>query len=319
MDSIVVCELLWGEGLEILRREAPHLRLRYDPGLHRSPESLGHAVADACALIVRNQTQVDRRLLDAAPRLQVIGRLGAGLDNVDLTTCADRRIPVVYAPFANAISVAEMTVGLVLALLKKIPEADRHVRRGGWDRSALAGRELWGKTVGILGFGRVGRLVAARMRAFGAYLQSFHPRLDGLDPAARDLGIRMVDMESLLREADVLTVHLPLKPETRGLLGEREFALMKPSAVIVNTSRGGVIDERALAEALRAGTLAGAALDVREVEPPAQPDPFAGLPNAIITPHVAGLTEEAQAATAVMVVRDVLGVLAGRAPRHPAL
>lgn len=322
---IVVAELMWPEGLAVLAEggAAGAGAVRYDPDLHRRPEDLAAALAGgARALVVRNRTRVDAALLKAAPRLRVVGRLGAGLDNVDVAACRRRGVEVVYAPDANAVSVAEMTLALVLALARRLPPADAHVRGGGWDREAFAGVELDGKTLGILGFGRVGRLVAERARAFGMALLTHHPRLAPDHPDLARLGVRLVPLADLLAGCDVLTVHLPLTAATRGLLDAAALARLRPGAFLVDVGRGGVVDEAALAGALEQGRLAGAALDVRAAEPPDPGDPVAArlarLPNVLLTPHVAGLTAEAQRRTCIGVARDVLRVLAGDPPVHPA-
>lgn len=319
METVVVAELMWQEGLHLLRQAG--LRTCYEPRLFRAPARLRRRLRGAAALIVRNGTRVDAALLEAAPGLRVVGRLGAGLDNVDVAACRRLGVEVVYAPEANGVAVAEMTMGLMLALARRIPAADRHVRRGGWNRAAHAGIELEGRTLGILGFGRVGRLVADRARAFGMEIAVAHPRLRPDDPALKAREARLLDLPALLAASDVLSVHLPLTPETAGLIGAAELALMKPTAFLVNTGRGGVVDEEALAAALSAGRLGGAALDVRAAEPPGRRGAagiLARLPNVILTPHVAGLTHEAQRRTAVTVASDVLRVLRGEPPRYPA-
>ncbi len=319
MDSVVVAELMWEEGLSLLRRAG--VEVVYDPDLFRAPARLARRLGGAAALIVRNRTRVDAALLDAAPRLRAVGRLGAGLDNLDVAACRRRGIEVVYAPGANAVSVAEMTMALILALARRIPAADRHVRRGGWDREAHAGVELAGRTLGILGFGRIGRLVAARARVFGMQVTVSHPRMQPDDPSLTAAQARLVDLPTLLGTCDVLSLHLPLTPETAGLIGAGELALIKPTAFLVNTGRGGVVDEEALAQALLAGRLAGAALDVCATEPPRRGGAagvLARLPNVILTPHVAGLTDAAQRRTCLQVADDVLRVLRGEPPREPA-
>lgn len=335
---IVVAEMMWPEGLAVLEgggagaepgagpggaAGAGGEAVRYDPDLHRRPGDLAAALAaGARALVVRNRTRVDARLLAAAPALRVVGRLGAGLDNVDVAACRRRGVEVVHAPDANAVSVAEMTLALVLALARRLAPADAHVRGGGWERQAFAGMELDGKTLGILGFGRIGRLVAGRARAFGMRLLTHHPRLSAGDPDLVRLGVELVPLDDLLAGCDVLTVHLPLTPATRNLLDAAALARLRPGAHLVNVGRGGVVDEAALADALEQGRLAGAALDVRASEPPGAGDPVAArlnrLPNVLLTPHVAGLTAEAQRRTCLQVARDVLRVLAGEPPLLPA-
>lgn len=311
---IVVSEAVAEPALALLRARGP---VYCDPGLHLRPADLRAAVADAAALVVRNRTRVSADLLAAAPGLRVIGRLGTGLDNIDLGAAAQHGVAVVFAPGGNAVSVAEMTIGLILALAKKIPGASADTHRGGWHREKWSGMELAGKTLAILGLGRIGRLVAWRARSFGMRLAASHPRLRTGDPEIARLGVALLPLNDLLAAADILTIHLPLTPETRGLLDGHALRRMKPGALLVNAGRGGVIDERALLDALRSGRLGGAALDVRACEPP-RPDPLAGLPNVILTPHVAGLTREALERVDTSVAADVVRVLQGEAPRHPA-
>lgn len=312
---ITITETMWEPGLALLRTAGPTL---YDPDLHRNPGRLVADLADARALVVRNSTRVTAELLAAAPVLQVVGRLGAGLDNVDLQACRRRGVAVVYAPGANAVSVAEHTLALILALARRLCPAHAAAREGRWEREALAGTELAGKTLGILGFGSIGRLVAERARALGMAIAVHHPRLSPADPDLTRLEARLVSLADLLRQADYLTLHLPLADGTRGILGEAELQSMKPGACLINTARGGLVDEDALARALQHGPLTGAALDVRSQEPPAPNDPLAPLPQVLLTPHVAGLTKEAQARTCLMVAEDVLRVLREAPPLHPA-
>lgn len=312
---IVISEFMDQAGIAILRRRAEVL---YAPGLHREPVALRSALADADALVVRNETRVDRELLRAATRLRVVGRLGSGLDNVDLRAAAELGIPVVYAPEAGSDSVAEFTLALLLCLARRIPAADRDTRQGGWAREAFMGTDLAGKTLGVLGFGRIGRRVAVRASALGMEVLAYHPRLPPGDPAWRRWRARPVGERELFARADALAVHLPLTPETQGYLNRERLAWLKPGALLVSVGRGEVVDEAALAEALRAGHLAGAALDVRTREPPPQPDPLAELPNTILTPHIAAFTAEAQRRAALTVARDVLRVLEGRTPLWPA-
>ncbi len=313
--QILVTEIMGEPGLSVLRAQGPTL---YDPDLHRHPERLRAVLAGVSALVVRNRTHVTAGLLDAAPHLRVVGRLGAGLDNIDLAAAGLRGVTVVYAPADNAVSAAEMAMALILALVKKITGASAHTHGGGWDREAWTGMELAGKTLGILGLGRIGRLVARRALAFDMAVAAFHPRRRPDDPGIRSLGVRLLPLPDLLAAADILTVHLPLTPETAGLLDAAALARLKPGALLVNTGRGGVVEEDALAAALREGRLAGAALDVRAREPPGPGDPLAGLPNVILTPHVAGLSHEAQERVAFTVARDVVRVLRGEPPLHPA-
>lgn len=302
------------DGIRLLAREA---EVDYRPDLWRDPAALARAAAGADALVVRNETRVDGRLLAAAPRLRVVGRLGSGLDNVDVEAARRRGVTVVYAPEAHADSVAEHALALLLALARRIPAADRHVRAGGWDRVAYQGTELRGKTLAVLGFGRVGRRVAVLARGLGMRVLAHHPRKPPDHPDWAAAGAEPVGLRELFAAADALSIHLPLTPATRRFVDARRLAWLRPGALLVNTGRGEVLDERALLVALRSGRLGGAALDVRRREPPPRPDPLARLPNVILTPHVAGLTQEAQRRVACQVAADVLRVLRGEPPQWP--
>jgi D-3-phosphoglycerate dehydrogenase len=253
----------------------------------------------------------------AAPRLRVIGRHGVGVDNIDVAAATARRIPVVFVPGTNAASVAEHTIGMMLALCKRLLTLDQAVRRGQWQaRDTTVGVELAGKTLGVIGLGAIGREVATRCRA------ALGMRVMGYDPyAPADLPVdveRVTALEPLLREADVVTFHVPLTPETRGMLGPHELSLLKPTALVLNISRGGVIDEAATADALRAGRIAGAAVDVFSPEPPPRTHPLLAAPNTILSPHAAAHTEEALKRMAVALAEGVLAVLRGEQPRHVA-
>jgi D-3-phosphoglycerate dehydrogenase len=266
--------------------------------------------------MVRNMTHVDAALLEAAPDLQVIGRVGVGLDNLDLPAIAARGLVVCYPPEENAVSVAEFTFGLILALARRIPASERNVRAGRWDRYSFVGIELAGKTLGLLGLGRIGMRVAARARAFQMRVLAFDPHLVSQHPHVTETGATLVGFEELLAASDCISCHLPLTTATHHLLNERAFSLMKPGALVINTSRGGIIDERALLEALREGRAGGAALDVREVEP-APPGDLGDLPNVILTPHIAGWSAEALHRMIETVAADVDRVLSGLPPRNP--
>lgn len=309
--DVVVSEFCLYEGLRLLREAG---RVEYDPALGRDPLRLYTRLKRATALLVRNQTQVTEALLSAAPNLKVVGRLGAGLDNIDVEACARSGVRVVYAPGANAVAVAEMTLALALALAKDLPAAVRLGRAGAWSRAGYRAWELEGKTWGILGLGAVGREVAKRAAAIGMCVISHHPRRPPDHPDWARFGVRPVSRLGLLEKSDILSIHLPLTGETRFTIGRRELSCMKPSALLINTARGGVVDEDALAEALARGRLAGAALDVRQTEPPAPGDRLQTLENVILTPHLAGLTEEAQRRVCTGVAEDVLRVLKGVEP-----
>ncbi len=314
-SRIVISEFLWEQGLAELDHWA---EIEYDRTLHGDPARLSREVATADALIVRNQTRVDEALLRLGPGLKVVGRLGVGLDNIDLGAAYQRGIEVVYAPEGNAVSVAEYTIGAIIALSRNFLPAHLHVIAAGWDRTRFSGREISGMTAGIVGLGRIGELVARRLKAFGLKLLAFDPRIAESDLSVVENGVRLVPWRELFAQSDVVTLHVPLTPETANLVGRDELALMKPSAFLVNTSRGGVLDEKALYDALAAGRIAGAALDVRRREPPDPDPPLARLPNVLLTPHIAGLTREADIKVTRTVLRDVRRVLRGEAPRFPA-
>ena len=285
-----------------------------DGSLWKSNEKLKALLSEARTLMVRNQTLVTADLLAAAPKLIAVGRLGVGLDNIDVAAATKLGI-VVLAPLdANATSVTELTLGLILALARKIPLADRSTKAGGWDRKGCMGIELEGKALAICGFGRIGRLVAARARAFGLRLLVFDPFVDQNAPALRESGaVWCPRLEDALAEADFVTTHSPLTKQTQHLFNERTFAAMKRGAFFINTSRGGVVDEAALLLALQRGHLGGAALDVREVEPPEARIGLETMDNVILAPHIGAATAEAQTRTFETVAADIDRLLRGEA------
>ncbi len=266
-------------------------------------------LSTAAGLVVRSATLVDAELIAAAPALRVIGRAGIGVDNIDLAAATAAGVAVVNAPQANVISAAEHTMALLLAQARNIPSADISLREGRWERSRFQGVELHGKTLGVIGLGRIGTLVAQRALSFGMRLIAYDPFVSA--ERARRLGVEQVDdLDRLLAEADFITVHLPKTRETEGLLGAASLAKVKEGVRIVNTSRGGIIDEEALAEAVRAGRVAGAALDVFAEEPPSASPVFA-LPEVVVTPHLGASTIEAQDKAGVDVAQAVAAALAG--------
>ncbi len=277
------------------------------------PDELRTQLADADGLVVRSETKVTASLLDAAPNLQIVGRAGVGVDNIDVPAATSRGVYVVNAPTGNVTAAAEHALALALSLLRNVVTADASVRRGEWTRGKLIGRELHGKTLGLVGIGRVGSLVARRAAAFEMRIVAHDPfATEGL---ARALGAELVELDVLLREADVISLHAPLTDRTRGLIGREALAALKPTAVIVNCARGEIVDLDALAEALEAGRIAGAALDVYPAEPLPADAAIRRAPRTVLTPHIAGSTVEAQQNVALDVARQVLDVLAGRPPR----
>lgn len=279
----------------------------YEPKLFSDAEALHAALADASALIVRNRTQVTAELLDAAPNLKVVGRLGVGLDNIDLDACRERGVAVRPATGANAQSVAEYVIAATLMLLRGAYGSNDLVTAGKWPRSELMGSEAGGKTMALWGFGNVARKVAGHAAAIGMEVCAHDPLLDPGDPAWSGAR-RCDDADALLEEADVLSLHVPLTDGTRGMVGAGTLSKLRPGAVLVNTARGGVVDEEALCEALRSGALGGAALDVFETEPLTEEAGarFRGVPNLILTPHVAGVTKEGDVRVSAMTVANVL-------------
>ena len=266
------------------------------------------ALATADALIVRSATQVDAAALAEAPRLRVVARAGVGLDNVDVEAATRAGVMVVNAPTSNIVSAAEHAVGLLLAVARNVPQAAASLRDGQWRRSAFTGVELNGKVAGILGLGRIGMLVAERLTAFGMRVMAYDPYV----PAARaaQAGVRLASLDELLAEADFITVHLPRNAETAGLLGDRELHLVKPTVRIVNAARGGIVDEHALALALKEGRVAGAGIDVFAAEP-ATGNPLLEFGSVVGTPHLGASTAEAQEKAGTQVARSVRLALAG--------
>ena len=307
--KILISEDVTGTGIERLKQK---YHLQIDPELWKKVPALEETIADFDALIVRNQTKVTDSLLSKAKALWVVGRAGAGYDNIDVPAASRAGVVVSYSPEENAVSVAEHVFALLLALARKIPGADHSVKSGGWERKKYHGLELMGKTLGIWGLGKIGFRVALRAKAFGMRLLAYDAYLSATSLHVTESGAALVSIDHLLAEADFLSVHLPLTEETRGILNMQVFRKMKPSAFIINTSRGEVLIEEDLFQALKQGQLAGAALDVREKEPPSTASPLHGLDNVILTPHTAGLTYEAQEKVVDAVSEEVDRVLSGQ-------
>jgi D-3-phosphoglycerate dehydrogenase len=266
------------------------------------------AVADADALLVRSATKVDAEVIGASHRLKVVARAGVGLDNVDVPAATARGVMVVNAPTSNIVSAAEHAIALLLSTARQIPAADASLRTGQWKRSSFSGIELNGKTVGVVGLGKIGQLVAQRLDAFGVHLVAYDPYVA---PArAAQLGIELLELDDLLQLADIITIHLPKTPETLGLIGKDQLALTKPGVLIVNAARGGLVDEDALAEAVRSGHVGGAGIDVYLTEPTTS-SPLFELPQIVVTPHLGASTAEAQDRAGTDVARSVSLALAG--------
>ena len=301
---VVVAEEIAEGGLALLGEAA-----EVDSAVGASRADLLARLDGAAGLVVRSATRVDAELIASAPALRVVGRAGTGTDNIDLEAATRAGILVVNAPNANALSAAEHTMALLLALARRVPEGDRSVRSGGWERKRLSGVELAGKTLGIVGLGRIGCLVAERARAFGMRLAAYDPFVSGGLAAAA--GVELTSsLEELMGRSDFLSVHVPLTAETRGLIGAGALEAARPGLRLVNTARGGVVDEEALAAALLSGRVAGAALDVFSVEPPTG-SPLLTLPQVVVTPHLGASTAEAQARAGIEVAAAVAAALRG--------
>jgi (S)-sulfolactate dehydrogenase len=310
MAEIVISEFMDRAAVDDLSADFDVL---FEPSLCERPDQLHAALAGARALIVRNRTQVDQRLLDKAPRLEGIGRLGVGLDNIDVQACRARDIQVLPATGAADVSVAEYVLAMALILVRGVFFATQDVLRGAWPRERLIGRELAGKRMGLVGLGSIGRVVAHKARALDMTVAAFDPYVSGDDPAWSEVE-RCLTLEALVERTDVVSVHVPLTPFTRGLIGPWAFARIKPGAVLINAARGGIVDETALIEALRSGRLGGAALDVFEQEPLSAEAAakFHGVADLILTPHVAGPTVESNVRVSALIADNVRRLLQGR-------
>jgi D-3-phosphoglycerate dehydrogenase len=266
------------------------------------------AIATASAILVRSATQLDAEAIAAAKQLKVIARAGVGLDNVDIKAATSAGVMVVNAPTSNVISAAELAIGHILSLARHIPDANASLKQDKWERSKFTGVELYDKTIGIVGLGRIGSLVAERLSGFGARLIGYDPYVT---PArAEQMGVSLATLEELMQQSDFITIHIPKTPETTGLISTAQFAMAKKELRIVNCSRGGIIDEDALLEALSSGRIAGAGLDVFNNEPP-KGSPLLSLPNIVVTPHLGASTDEAQEKAGISVAKSVRLALAG--------
>jgi len=281
-----------------------------------SPAELLEVLPDYQALVVRSRTKVTRAVIEAGRQLKVIGRAGVGVDNIDVEAAVERGITVVNSPLAATTAVAELTLGLMLALARQLPRADATMKVEKWEKSAFMGSELSGKTLGLAGVGRIGSKVALLAKAFGMKVIGFDPYID--DEALQARGVTPVTFGGVLEGADYLSLHLPLTADTHGLISQAELSLMKKGAYLICAARGGVVDESALIAALDSGHLAGAALDVFTSEPPATGG-IAEHPNVIATPHIGAQTIEAQARAGVAIAEEVVAVLQGKEPRWKVL
>lgn len=282
----------------------------YDPLLVKDSERLKQVAADAQALIVRNQTQVNQDLLAACQQLVFVGRLGVGLDNIDLPACKQRGIKVQPATGANSEAVAEYVIGTAMLLLRGAYLSSAQVAAGQWPRARLSeGREIGGKTLGLIGFGSIGREVASRAQALGMTVVAFDPAIDVDASVWAQTCVGSVTLEQLLSTADVVSLHVPLTADTRNLLSAQRIAALRPGAVVINTARGGILDEAALAQAIRDGRLGGAAIDVFEHEPLPDKNVWSNCPNVVLTPHIGGVTLESNQRVSSMIATETVRFL----------
>lgn len=315
---VLVADSISLDGLAPLRDD-PRFELVNKPGL--KGDDLTTAIAEADAVLVRSATRITRDSLSKADKLKAIGRAGVGVDTIDVDAATERGIPVLTAPEGNTISAAELTMALLLALARKVPGADRSMKAGEWDKKSFTGTELHGKTLGLIGAGRIGGEVARRARGFGMRVLVHDPFLNA--ERARTLDVETASMDEVIVGADVISAHVPLTDATRNLLGEAQIARMKKGVLLLNVARGGVVDEAALLAALKSGQVAGAALDVFEIEPLPADHPFRTLPNVVLTPHLGASTSEAQHSVAIEIAGAVRAALAdgdlSRAVNAPSL
>jgi D-3-phosphoglycerate dehydrogenase len=301
--SVLVADDLSPEAVERLRARGIDVEVR----LGLAPDRLAESMARFDGLLIRSATRVTGALLEAAPRLRVIGRAGVGVDNVDLAAATRRGVLVVNTPGGSSVAVAELALGLLLALVRHLPAASASVKAGRWEKKRFQGRELSGKTLGVVGIGNVGSALVARAQGMGMKVIAFDPFI--APEAASRMGARLVELEALWGEADVVSLHVPLTDQTRNLVGREVLARMRPGALLLNCARGGLVDEAALAEALTAGRIGGAAFDVFAEEPPPPEHPLLKLDNFVCTPHLGASTEEAQSAVAIAVAEQVAAFL----------
>ncbi|MEM3765535.1 MAG: hydroxyacid dehydrogenase [Candidatus Bathyarchaeia archaeon] len=311
--SILLVEEIDKAGMDILKKAA---NLKIASAV--SEDILVKEIKDMDAVIIRAVGKISAKIIESANKLKVIGRHGAGYDNVDVETATRHKIPVIYTPQANTESVADHTIGLLIAVAKKIPQAHHALtKKGDWFvRYTYIGTEIYGKTLGLIGLGKIGRAVAKRAKGFRMRILAHDPFIP--ETVAQKLGVRLVDLNTLLKNSDFVSLHVPLTKETQGLISKEEIEAMKDGAYLVNTSRGELVDENAVYEALVKGKLAGAAFDVYAKEPPDPRNPLFKLGNVVATPHMAAHTKEALRRMAVNVASDVVRVLKGSKPKYVA-
>ncbi|MEC8869320.1 MAG: hydroxyacid dehydrogenase [Candidatus Thermoplasmatota archaeon] len=303
MTRVIITEFM--DESEVSRLSSHH-EVLYNPDLHSNINSLLDSITDTQALIIRNKTLVNRELIDASKDLRVIGRLGVGLDNIDTTYCREKGISIVIADGANTDSVAEYVVTGLLVLFRGIMDSTSRIINGEWPRGDFIGTEVKGKTLGIVGLGSIGRAVAQKVKLLGMRVVGTDVNIEKDDPVWGEFNVQYRELSDLVRISDAITMHVPLNNDTKGLFDDYALQNMRKGAILINTSRGGIVDEDALVKYLKNGHLGGAMLDVFESEPLTESRPFAGLPNLILTPHIAGVTVESNRRVSCMIVDQVI-------------
>lgn len=308
---ILITEVIWEEGIQALERAG--ISVDYDQELGRNRAELLSVISNYDGLIVRNETKVDSEMLEKGDKLKVVGRLGVGLDNIDLHIARKKDIKVVAAKHANATSVAEYVLAAMMHAYRKISDATIDIRKGNWSRKQFTGLELSGKTLGLLGLGEIAHRVANRAKIFGMNITGYDPFITPYDHILTETGVKRVDsLEELIMDADFISIHVPLTDETKNIFNRETFTRMKSNSYIINTARGGIINELDLCDAVRTNEIAGAYLDVLETEPIQANSPLFDIDTIQLTPHVAGLTHESQTRTSLLVAQEVVNVLKGK-------
>ncbi|MBI3191738.1 MAG: phosphoglycerate dehydrogenase, partial [Pedosphaera parvula] len=308
----MICDPISPKGIALFQQRTEFKVTVLDKRL--SEAELIPIVGDVNAMVVRSETKVTRKVIEAAPNLRVVGRAGVGVDNVDAEAATQRGIVVMNTPGGNTISTAELTFSMLMALARKIPQAHMSMKNGEWNRKAFSGVELYGKTLGVLGMGRIGSEVARRAIAFGMRVLAYDPYLSL--SRAKALQVELVELDEIFPNADFITVHMPMSAETRGMINTAAFAKMKKGVKVINCARGGIIDEKDLVAAIESGQVCGAALDVYEKEPLPPDHPLRKLPQVVMTPHLGASTDEAQENVGIEVAEAITDYLVNGAVRN---
>ncbi len=310
--DILISENISGTSIDNLRK---YYDVQLEKDLWKDSGLLAERAKHAKALIVRNQTKVDKNILNSANELKVIGRAGVGYDNIDVDYASKKGIVVCYTPDGNTISTAELAIALILSLLRKIPSAVKSTKEGNWDRYNHTGNEIYGKTLGIVGYGKIGRALAERARVFGTKILAYDIYIPRDDANIKNNVVKPVQLNELLSQSDIVSLHLPSTNETKNLFNKKLFGMMKKGSILINNSRGNLVVENDLVDAIKSGQLKGAALDVRTTEPPVISE-LEKFDNVLLTPHIGGLTEESQERVLNTLTKDISSVLNGKSAEN---